>query len=366
MDFVFVALLRRRSAKELALATLRRGERRKDPGALSLFPLLLLRIENILRMLIESLPCPWVACCMAKSKEGDGGVATRAESSDDISDDMLSRGPRSAARREKYLRPRENLGTVGEASGWAWKLGVEGDERIGESLERAKAEELRVRPRPFVLPKVATAGVRVVACVAFVADNGTDVSTFCHSSPRVEGTVKATVSSESRCSSHAASWSKAASSPVPKSPRPGLAGGSAATAPRCLKFRFERTTPPSVPVLKLEELGRGVMVLVLEVVLCLESEPLSLSPRCTTALKLRRPGSATGGGDIVIKSSESPETTGTAEDIVGEKATADVEVELLDGSTSDLILMAMGVSEVMEVEPSFKLFVEVMTLDEGS
>jgi hypothetical protein len=133
-----------------------------------------------------------------------------------------------------------------------------------------------------------------------------------------------------------------------------------------LKFRFERTTPPSVPVLKLEELGRGVMVLVLEVVLCLESEPLSLSPRCTTALKLRRPGSATGGGDIVIKSSESPETAGTVEDIVGEKATADVEVELLDGSTSDLILMAMGVSEVMEVEPSFKLFVEVMTLDEGS
>ena len=56
MDFVFVALFRRRSAKELALATPRRGERRKDPGALSLFPLLLLRIENMLRMLIESLP----------------------------------------------------------------------------------------------------------------------------------------------------------------------------------------------------------------------------------------------------------------------------------------------------------------------
>jgi len=57
IDFVFVALWRRRSAKELALETLRRGERRKDPGALSLFPLLLLRIENILRMLIVSLPC---------------------------------------------------------------------------------------------------------------------------------------------------------------------------------------------------------------------------------------------------------------------------------------------------------------------
>jgi hypothetical protein len=57
IDLVFVALLRRRPAKELALATLRRGERRKDPWALSLFPLLLLRIENMLRMLIESLPC---------------------------------------------------------------------------------------------------------------------------------------------------------------------------------------------------------------------------------------------------------------------------------------------------------------------
>lgn len=51
------------------------------------------------------------------------------------------------------------------------------------------------------------------------------------------------------------------------------------TAPRCLKFRFERTTPPSAPVLKLEVLGRGVMVLDLEVVLCLESELLSPSPR---------------------------------------------------------------------------------------
>jgi hypothetical protein len=366
MDFVFVALLRRRSAKELALATLRRGERRKDPGALSLFPLLLLRIENMLRMLIESLLCPWVACCMAKSKEGDGGVATRAESSDDISDDTLSRGPRSAVRREKYLRPRENLGAVGEASGWAWKLGVEGDERIGESLERAKTEELRVRPRPFVLAEVATAGGRVVACAAFVADNGTDFSTFCHSSPRAEGTVKDTVSSESRCSSHAASWSKAASSPVPKSPRPGLGGGSAATAPRCLKFRFERTTPPSVPVLKLEELGRGVIVLVLEVVLCLESEQLSLSPRCTTALKLRGPGSATGGGDIVMKSSKSPEARETVEEIVEGKETVGAEVELLDGSRSDLFLLGMAASEVMEVELSFKLSVEVIILDEGS
>ena len=113
MDFVFDALLRSRSAKELALDMPRRGEMRNDPGALSLFPLLLLRMENMLRMLIESLPCPWVAC---RSKEGDGGVATGAESSDDISDDMLSRGPRNAPRREKYLRPRPDFGCVGEAS----------------------------------------------------------------------------------------------------------------------------------------------------------------------------------------------------------------------------------------------------------
>jgi len=91
MDFVFDALLRKRSAKELALATPSRGDMRRDPGALSLFPLLLLRLENMLRMLIESLPCPWGPWCITRSKEGDGGVATGAESSDDISDDMLSR-----------------------------------------------------------------------------------------------------------------------------------------------------------------------------------------------------------------------------------------------------------------------------------
>jgi hypothetical protein len=114
IDFAFDALLRNRSAKELALATWRRGERRRDPGPLSLFPLLLLRMENMLRMLIVSLPCPWAAC---KSKEGDGGVATGAESSDDISDDMLSRGPRSAPRREKYLRARADFDSGGDVSG---------------------------------------------------------------------------------------------------------------------------------------------------------------------------------------------------------------------------------------------------------
>ena len=211
---------------------------------------------------------------MARSKEGDGGVATRAESSDDISEDRLSRGPRSAARREKYLRPRGNMGAVGEASGWTWKLAADGDERIGDcgiSLDGFEVAEPRVRPRPFVRAEVAVAGVRVVAAAAFVADDGSEMSTFCHSSPRVEGTVKVIVSSESCCSSHAASWSKAASSPVLRSPGPGL-GGPAATAPRCLKFRFERTTPPSVPVLKLDVLRRGVTVLDLDVVLFLDSE----------------------------------------------------------------------------------------------
>lgn len=137
-DFVFVALLRRRSANELALATLRRGERRREPRTLSLLPLLLLRIENMLRTLMESLPCPW-DCGVEKSNVGEGGVATGAESSDDISDDMLSRELRSAPRREKYLRPRADFGGVGntssggpDATGWTWKLGVEGDEQTGE------------------------------------------------------------------------------------------------------------------------------------------------------------------------------------------------------------------------------------------
>jgi hypothetical protein len=50
IDFVLIALLKRRSAKELALETLRRGER------LSLLTLLLLRMENMLRMLMVSFP----------------------------------------------------------------------------------------------------------------------------------------------------------------------------------------------------------------------------------------------------------------------------------------------------------------------
>jgi hypothetical protein len=48
------------------------------------------------------------------------------------------------------------------------------------------------------------------------------------------------------------------------------------------------------------------------------------------------------------------------------KATVDAEVELLDGSRLDLIPTGVGASEVMDVERSFKLSVEVMILDEGN
>jgi len=235
------------------------------------------------------------------------------------------------------------------------------------SLDDFEVAETSIRPRPFVRDEIAAAGARVMASAAFVADGASDMSTVCHSSsPRVEGTVKAIVSSESCCSSHAASWSRAASSPVLRSPGPLLGGGPAVTAPRCLKFRFERTTPPSVPVLKLDVLRRGVTVLDLEVVLCLDSEWLSLSPRCTTALKLRRPGSATGGGEILMESLKSPDTGGMAEEIAEGKATVGAEVELLDGNRLDLVSSGVGAPEVMDVEPSFELSVEVMILDEGN
>lgn len=168
IDFVFVPLLRKRSANELALVTLRRGERRREPGTLSLLPLLLLRIENMLRTLMVSLPCPWTDCGMERSNVGEGGVATGAESSDDISDDMLSREPRSAPRREKYLRPRADFGGVGESSsgdpdaaGCTWRLGVEVDERTGERGGLVVDTEVngpRVRPRPFDRVVVAAAG----------------------------------------------------------------------------------------------------------------------------------------------------------------------------------------------------------------
>lgn len=110
---------------------------------------------------------------------------------------------------------------------------------------------------------------------------------------------------------------------------------------------------------------RGVTVLDLEVVLCLGSERLSLSPRCTTALKLRRPGSTTGGGDLLM-SSKSPDTGGTVEEIADGKATVNAGVELLDGSKLDLILSGVSASEVMDDEPSFRPSVEVMILDEGN
>lgn len=157
-----------------------------------------------------------------------------------------------------------------------------------------------MRPRPFDRVAVAAAGTGWVAFSVFatVADNGPGLgSTFCPSSPEVGGTLFV---SESLSSSHAAFCSRSAKSPVP-----GVAGGSGVTAPRCLKFRFERTTPPSVPVLKLEELGREVIVLVPDVVLCRESGRLSVSLRCTTALKLRRPASGAGSSDIAVESSTS-------------------------------------------------------------
>lgn len=66
----------------------------------------------------------------------------------------------------------------------------------------------------------------------------------------------------------------------------------------------------------------------------------------------------------MIESSESPERGGTVGETAGRKATTDAEVELLDESRSDLILL--GASEVMEVESSFKLSVEVTIPDEGN
>ena len=68
----------------------------------------------------------------------------------------------------------------------------------------------------------------------------------------------------------------------------------------------------------------------------------------------------------MIESSESPERGGTVGETAGRKATTDAEVELLDESRSDLILLGMGASEVMEVESFFKLSVEVTIPDEGN
>jgi len=64
-----------------------------------------------------------------------------------------------------------------------------------------------------------------------------------------------------------------------------------------------------------------------------------------------------------MESSISPDTGGTVGEMAEGKATVDAEVELLDGSRLDLIPSGVGVSEVMN---SFKLSVEVMTLDEGN
>ena len=67
-----------------------------------------------------------------------------------------------------------------------------------------------------------------------------------------------------------------------------------------------------------------------------------------------------------MESSKSPDTGGTLEEIAEGKVTVDAEMELLDGSKLDLIPSEVGASEVMDVERSFKLFVEVMILDGGN
>jgi hypothetical protein len=65
-------------------------------------------------------------------------------------------------------------------------------------------------------------------------------------------------------------------------------------------------------------------------------------------------------------SSKSPDTGGVVEEIAERKATVDAEMELLDGGKLDLTPSGVGASEVMDVETSFKLSVEVMILDEGN
>ena len=64
-------------------------------------------------------------------------------------------------------------------------------------------------------------------------------------------------------------------------------------------------------------------------------------------------------------SSKSPDTGRMVDEIAKGKATVDAEMELLDGSKLDLFPSGVGASEVIDLEPSFKLSVEVMILDEG-
>lgn len=65
-----------------------------------------------------------------------------------------------------------------------------------------------------------------------------------------------------------------------------------------------------------------------------------------------------------MESSKSLDTRGTVEEMAEGKATADAEVE--DGGRLDLIASRVGPSEVMDVESSFELSIEVMILDEGN
>jgi hypothetical protein len=67
-----------------------------------------------------------------------------------------------------------------------------------------------------------------------------------------------------------------------------------------------------------------------------------------------------------MESSKSPDTRATVEKTAEGKSTVDAEMELLDGSKLGLIPSGVGASEVMDVERSFKLSVEVMILDEGN
>jgi hypothetical protein len=85
------------------------------------------------------------------------------------------------------------------------------DERIGECgvlASGAEVDEPRVSPRPFVRVDVAAVCGDGVACPPFATVEGETVgsiSTFDSFSPVTEGTSNDRNSSESLCSSHAAS-----------------------------------------------------------------------------------------------------------------------------------------------------------------
>jgi hypothetical protein len=107
--------------------------------------------------------------------------------------------------------------------------------------------------------------------------------------------------------------------------------------------------------LKLEELGREMVVLALDAILYIESGRRSLSPRCTMALKLGRLGSTVGGGgDVATEASRLPETEEIAEGMLEDKAMLDAGVELLSESTLAFTLLAVGAFGMLEVERPFE------------